>query len=180
MKKSELKETIRTLIKEQNEDLKAQSMCKATIFKIKKQLQPFIKFLIKNNILQLERALKINPYNNGYQLTYKGRINRQLDKLIYSKKDSKYDDIMILDYNSSTPIVIQPGSRVGHDLQKYGEAEVSVSLPSYSQKRGISQGIKFKNFKELKNSLQKVVDEFKKQLNIAKRLADLAIRLMNE
>jgi hypothetical protein len=153
-----IKEEYQTLLKEENELLKAQDNAKGTMFKIKKAYDALYKKAESKNILQKGWKTQISPYNDGYELKHKNRITKDayekikagdLNKIIYFLDGGSYINYQPASFFQSYIDEGKPGTMEGF-YDEYQNDKFKLTTKRY----------KINNKKDIK----KAGDEFYKEV----------------
>jgi len=160
MKKSELRkiivEEIR-LLKEENELLKAQDECKATLFKVKKLIDPIFKKWEKLDFVEKIKT-QIKPWNQLY-IENKMSYSRGLDNL---------NAELIMNFlSNNTRIYIQPETFFQENIDAGKNPKIEGSLFSIKDYSSFAYVIKTKG--DIKSASKKYIDDNIKIINIIKK-----------
>ena len=159
-------------LNEANELIKAQGMCKNTMFQVQKEVEGLFKDMVTKGLLD-SFSTKIEPWNNGYQLktTYSNRILfRNEDNFSKATIEAAYRIV------SNGYLFLQPGTffddyfEEGKGAQIEGKTFEMVSKQSYEVTYP-KWDIKTKN--DIPKSGKEYLDTIKSQIAEARKQMEL-------
>jgi len=103
-----LKENKIIMIKEENEELKAQSVAKSAMFKLKPEFEKLFDMMKKVELINSYK-IKIEPYNRGYEMSFDFQRDMNCFSKVYKLSDGNLKKEINGIFNS-TSIYFQPDS----------------------------------------------------------------------
>lgn len=175
IKKSQLRQIIKEeikkfMLKEENELIKTQGLCKDAIFKIKKDVDKLLEKFFDKDLLKEKITTKVAPWNDGYNLTFSKSLPRVFKD--YSLEDTLYKNQNIRGFLDSYSIFIQPKTFFQDhiDAGEKAKIEAQVYILNKNDEKFIDFDIKNKN--EIKTTIDKIYNINKKVIDTVSKELD--------
>jgi hypothetical protein len=169
-----LKENKIIIIKEENEELKAQSVAKSAMFKLKPEFEKLFDMMKKLNILESYK-IRIEPYNRGYEMKF--NFERVFKHLYKMKEEGTITNKLLDEIGGlfqSSSIYIQPDSFFQDRFDEGGYAQIT-GRPYSFEMFGASWVKQIKRKEDINDAEKEFVkinlENIKKATDILKKLS---------